>query len=93
MSLKTQEHEEEERPKFRFYLMNANLYGFENGNDFRWSGPFKRVIDEEGCFLGVYESATAKYGEGTYGPRGSLIDTNLEFHLSNEFDAVYDEEW
>jgi len=60
-------------------VMQANPYGFNtqahpNGD----SGASQ-------CAYDMAVEGKEQYGEGAYGPGGSLIDTNREFHVKTEF--------
>jgi len=74
--------------------MKANRYGLGNGNTIRWRNNYEKPIldNVEGCFRGVYELATTKYGPDAYGPLGSLINTYHEFHVKNEFTPITEDD-
>ena len=71
--------------------MEASKFGFAtrvhafNGDDFEPST----------CYNEMKNQGEAKYGLDAYGPEGTVIDTNLPFHVRIEFicDKKYDKLW
>ena len=67
--------------------MQANLYGFETKANPCAGGQCDPVSQ---CVLQMREQGANKYGAGAYGPGGSMIDTNYEFTVKNEFVSTPD---
>ena len=73
-------------------IMQANPYGF-NVQAHPCSGGSCDAISQ--CDLNMKMDGVEKYGEGAYGPGGSLIDSTQRFNVWTEFvaDADYTSLW
>ena len=70
-------------------VMQANNYGFNVGANSCSNGICDAISQ---CMYDMRVEGAAEYGEGAYGPAGSLINTYSLFHVKTEFLATEDYE-
>lgn len=67
--------------------MQANLFGFESKAHPCANGTCDAVSE---CIASMQEQGVEKYGKDAYGPFGTIINTNISFHVLNEFISTKD---
>ena len=67
--------------------MQANLFGFETKANPCRNGTCDAISE---CIAGMQYQGIQEYGEGAYGPGGSIIDTYQPFNVHNEFVSTLD---
>jgi hypothetical protein len=68
-------------------MMQANKYGFETKAHPCENGTCDAISQ---CIVGMQKQGAAKYGVEAYGPNGTRIDTNSDFHVKHEFVSTKD---
>lgn len=69
--------------------MQANLFGFETKAHPCSNGTCDAISQ---CIVGMQKQGAEKYGAEAYGPSGTIINTQFEFNVFNEFVSTDDYE-